>query len=430
MAKAYTDQQLAQINAQVAQDPEWLAARGGPDQYVQLQNAIKRATGGSIPDTYKIDVENGGLRRESWAKRHRVLGTLAAGAAGFAGGAAIGASMGGAAGGAAATGAGGAGATAAGTGAAAGGTGAALGSTSLATGSAAAGAGGLGAGAALPAGTAGASLAGGGTAAAAGGAGAATAGSRFANLAQQGGRAASAYGQAQAQNRGTQLQATMDQDQTRLSAERDRRAGEREAMAGLARTNYIQNWQPRASSVQGLPTYGFGPQAPSEAQRRGAATLEQTLLDRLDTGGFQPSDTSSLMQPGRGERFAGLLGAGLSAYGAYSGNRGASTAGNAISGMSNARPQSAAQGSATSMPQPSSSGTGGSPFVDQSGMDRWNNAITAGRQNIPVTQSMQVPIVDESLTMPVQNTYRDDIFQDQSGMGRWDEILRKYRGQR
>ena len=72
-----------------------------------------------------------------------------------------------------------------------------------------------------------------------------------------------------------------------------------------------------------MPSYGFGPKASTEAERAGAASFRAEAEKRLqgDNPIPMPEDQGpfnyrkELLEGGKGEKIAGWLGTGLSAYG-------------------------------------------------------------------------------------------------------------------
>ena len=122
------------------------------------------------------------------------------------------------------------------------------------------------------------------------------------------GAGAGAASQASASNRGTQAQLLMDQDLMRLRAREDQRTGEGDALKKLAQTGYLQrggaNFKPSTPY-----SYSFAPQGATDAQKQGAATLEQELLRRLQGGQMQLADYSKQAKPSFWERLGGVVSA-------------------------------------------------------------------------------------------------------------------------
>jgi hypothetical protein len=118
--------------------------------------------------------------------------------------------------------------------------------------------------------------------------------------------AASMFGKfagAQAANRSTAADLSMNHDQLGLAAAGNRRADESDALKKLAQTSYLlgggSGYKP---GNLGLPSFGFGPKAPSAAQVTGAQTLQDQMLARLQPGGsFQPTDINQYLKPGVAE---------------------------------------------------------------------------------------------------------------------------------
>lgn len=122
------------------------------------------------------------------------------------------------------------------------------------------------------------------------------------------GAGAGAASQASASNRGTQAQLLMDQDVMRLRARDDQRTGETDAMRKLAQTGYLQRGG--ADFKPSTPySYSFGPQGATDAQKQGAATLEQELLKRLQGGQMQLSNYAQQAKPSIWERIGGIVSA-------------------------------------------------------------------------------------------------------------------------
>lgn len=291
------------FNSWMRSQPWWqnIKAQGGNgDISDQQQKAIvqaAQANGISVPKDFHID-EAGNFNQKSRVKRNLIIGAAIGGAA-LTGGLALsgafagsgGAAIGGAAG---TTGAGGT-----------------LGATTIGTGF-------------LPAIAGGTGISSAGLGAGAGAAAsAAGAGSKFAGLGKSllnkggleaGSRMLGAFSENEAQNRGVGLEAALAGDQARLAATQDKRTGEADAMRKLAQTDYLINWKdPKLSSSNpNLPTYGFGPTAPSAERVQAARELQAQLQKRIAEGGdFHPSDYTDLAKPKKGERLSGLLSAGL-----------------------------------------------------------------------------------------------------------------------
>lgn len=138
--------------------------------------------------------------------------------------------------------------------------------------------------------------------------------SRFANPNVLGavGKAVGAATETQAQNRGNALEAQYRHDLVDLQGRQDNRAGETDAMKKLAQANYIQHWT-QPTRPANLPTYGFAPQAPSDAQVSASKLLEQEMLRRLGPGGsFTATDPSQYTSPSGSERVGNYVGPALS----------------------------------------------------------------------------------------------------------------------
>lgn len=133
------------------------------------------------------------------------------------------------------------------------------------------------------------------------------------------------YGNSQATNRQTEGNFTQNYDQLKLAADANRRANEEDAMQKLMHTSYILGNNsdykpPTVHDSQGdhtLTDFGFGPKASTEAEKAGAKTLQDQLLERLKPGGsYEPKPLEDYSQPGVGEKVGqwgslGLAGLGL-----------------------------------------------------------------------------------------------------------------------
>ena len=134
------------------------------------------------------------------------------------------------------------------------------------------------------------------------------------------------YSTAKRQDRQTVGNQTQTFDQLMMTAQQNRDQTEKDALRKLATTGYIGSggapYTPATIDFQGqkstLPSFGFGPKAPSTAQTQGAKNLEGQLTSRLSPGGsYTPTNLESYTKPGAGERIAdigGLVSGGLGAY--------------------------------------------------------------------------------------------------------------------
>lgn len=134
------------------------------------------------------------------------------------------------------------------------------------------------------------------------------------------GKVLESYGNDEANIRKDRGNWTQQYDRLRLEGEKDRRLAETDALHKLAQTGYLKgggNPYKPATMLDGsvLPTFGFGPKAPSQAQLEAANTLEGQLLARVQPGaGFQPSPIDSYAKPGKAEnigRYGSYIGTGL-----------------------------------------------------------------------------------------------------------------------
>jgi hypothetical protein len=283
------ESELNRYNEWMRSQPEWQQARGtstgdfNDTQKSQLEAGLA-ARGITVPKDFHID-EGGNFNQKSRAKKIALYAALAGGAAltgglGLAGMGPLGGVLGG-------------------TAAVPGAVGGTLASTTIGTGMLPAIAGGTGLAGGIAGGTAAT------TAAATAGIGSKLAGlvggSKGLDAA---GKMIGAYGETAAGNRGTKLAATMDADLLRLKGIQDNREGQTDALAKLANANYLQTYKGPTTPSK----FGYGPTAPSDAQRAAAKMLEQEMLARLHSGGFTPTDTRGMMDPGKGERLSNILG--------------------------------------------------------------------------------------------------------------------------
>jgi hypothetical protein len=107
--------------------------------------------------------------------------------------------------------------------------------------------------------------------------------------------------------------------------EADRRASGRESFREIQRADYVAGGGRAYTPKAGLPSYGFGPKAASEAERAAATAYRGENQRRLDAGdsllpaavdrgdfAFDPK----LLKAGKLENIAGWLAPGLTAVGA------------------------------------------------------------------------------------------------------------------
>lgn len=284
--------EIDNFNKWMRSQPEWQAIRGNSTgdfsdlQAAQLERALQ-AKGITVPKDFHID-QGGNFNQKSRVKRNLALAGLV-GAGVLTGGGAFGMGpLAGIMGGGAAAGAG----AGAGT----------LASTTIGAGF-------------IPAVGAGAAGAG-----AAGTAGAIGAGAKLAGLGKSlltskgleaGGRMLGAFGDTAAANRGAAAEVALHNDRNRLDFEENARRSETDALRKLARANYLSNFTapgPRVSaSGMTIPTFGNGVKAPSAAQQEAAKLLEAEMLARFRSP-EQATDLNQFAKPGKGERFANILG--------------------------------------------------------------------------------------------------------------------------
>lgn len=125
---------------------------------------------------------------------------------------------------------------------------------------------------------------------------------------------------------------TQGYDNLMMQAERNRNENESDALDKLNVTNYLQNggshfkmpsYQMNGKSVT-PPSFGLAPNPASDAQKQGAATLQDQLLKRLAPGGsYTPQPLESYAKPGAAEnvgKWGGVISGGLGSLGALSQN--------------------------------------------------------------------------------------------------------------
>jgi len=134
------------------------------------------------------------------------------------------------------------------------------------------------------------------------------------------------------------LRAQEDADRNGFEASQNRRADTSDAWKKLQYSEYINSggrpYTP-ASGIKGyegaLPSFGFGPKAPTDAERQGAGMMRDETLKMLAPGGsfqpsslfqptpmFQPDDRlESLMKPSKGEKVQDWIGRIASIFGSF-----------------------------------------------------------------------------------------------------------------
>lgn len=119
-------------------------------------------------------------------------------------------------------------------------------------------------------------------------------------------------------NRVVQGNFTQNYDRLMLDAQANRRAQEADAMAKLGQTSYIlgggSHYSPGSLSLNGkdyqLNDHGLGPQAPSQAQKDAATTLQSEMVKRVGPqGSYTPTPLDSYAKPGIGEKISSYGGA-------------------------------------------------------------------------------------------------------------------------
>lgn len=124
-----------------------------------------------------------------------------------------------------------------------------------------------------------------------------------------------------------------------LAAQRGRNDNETDALKKLQQASYISGggnaFKPPSIQLGGqsrqLADYGFGPKASTDAEKQGAGTLQEMVLQRLKSGGsfmptqnYQPHPLDSYAKPGMAENISSYGGA----AGGILGGLGAMTGGN------------------------------------------------------------------------------------------------------
>lgn len=128
--------------------------------------------------------------------------------------------------------------------------------------------------------------------------------------------------QANRLSRGNQSQ---NYDRLMLDAAANRRLDETDAMRKIGESSYIlgggSQFKPPTISLGGqmrtAPDLGYGPQAPSDASKAAATTLQEQMLKRIQpNGSYTPTPLDSYSQPGAGEKvgkYGSIITSGLSA---------------------------------------------------------------------------------------------------------------------
>jgi hypothetical protein len=146
---------------------------------------------------------------------------------------------------------------------------------------------------------------------------------------------ASAGSQAAAHNRGTKLDAQLYEEQANQARQQnfidqlaqraqEGRASGTDAWKKLQQAEYLGTATEGYKPKNGLPSYGFGPKAATESERLGAASMRDESLQRFREGNSIPEikdpgqfrlDPKNL-NAGMWEKLGGILGPGLSTFGA------------------------------------------------------------------------------------------------------------------
>lgn len=135
-----------------------------------------------------------------------------------------------------------------------------------------------------------------------------------------------AFSSGQKANRVLQGNQTQGYDKLMLDAQAGRNSNESDALKKLAQTSYISGGgsgykEPTSINLGGqnvsLPHLGFGPQAPSDAEKAGAASLQPQLQSRLMPGGsYTPTPLDTYAKPGLAENIGSYGAAGVGGLGA------------------------------------------------------------------------------------------------------------------
>jgi hypothetical protein len=155
-----------------------------------------------------------------------------------------------------------------------------------------------------------------------------------------------AFSSGEKANRGLEGQFTQNHDRLMMDAQRERNTNESDAMKKLGQTSYLigggSQFKPPTLSIGGKtynsPNLGFGPVAPSAAEKAGAGALQNQLQARLSPGGsYTPAPVGDYARPGTAEKigsYGGLITGGLGALQSLGvlGGGGSAAAGGATAG--------------------------------------------------------------------------------------------------
>lgn len=158
-----------------------------------------------------------------------------------------------------------------------------------------------------------------------------------------------AFSSGEKANRYMQGNFTQGYDRLMLDAQKDRNSNESDAMKKLAQTSYIgsggSGFKPASFQLNGqsrtAPDLGFGPKAPTDAEKSGASALQGQLQARLSPGGsYMPQPLDDYAKPGLAENLSSYGSSALGGLGALQnllggdGQTGANGVGSTLSDVS------------------------------------------------------------------------------------------------
>lgn len=136
------------------------------------------------------------------------------------------------------------------------------------------------------------------------------------------------FSSGQKANRALEGQFTQNYDRLMMEAQQARNQNESDALNKLGQTSYLlqggSHFKPPTLSLNGKnynsPDLGFGPIAPSEAEKSGASALQAQMLGRLSPGGsYTPTPLNNYAKPGLAENLSSYGGAATGMLGAIPG---------------------------------------------------------------------------------------------------------------
>lgn len=123
-------------------------------------------------------------------------------------------------------------------------------------------------------------------------------------------------GKTAAANRGSALEAQQNQDRINIARAVEDRASRGDAWKKLLNAQYVLGGGSQFKAPAGLPSYGFGPHAPTADTMAGARGLSAEVMNRLVNGStLPPGADMSLTKPGAFEQFTNVAAPAASVFG-------------------------------------------------------------------------------------------------------------------